>query len=68
MRLQFVPVSGSKFNVIVAPGRSAEEILSAVSFKMFAVQEGMTQLVVPLRSVKSEAAILAPSREALCAS
>mgnify|MGYP003694632315 CR=1 FL=1 len=64
IRLQFVMVSGSNCSVIVAAGRSADESLPAVSLNMFAVQEGMTQLVVPLTSVKSAAAILAPSRAA----
>jgi hypothetical protein len=43
IRLQFVPVSGSKLNVMVAAGSSAEDIRPAVSLKMFPVQEGMTQ-------------------------
>jgi hypothetical protein len=65
MRLQFVTVSGSNFTAIVAAGRSAEETLAAVSLRMFPVHEGMVQLIVPLVSVESAAAILAPSRAAL---
>jgi hypothetical protein len=68
IRLQFAPVLGSKFTEIVAAGRSADESLAAVSLKMFAVQAGMTQLVVPSSSVESAAAILAPSRAAFWAS
>ena len=49
---------------MVALGRSAAEILAAVSLKMFPVQEGMVQLVLPLTRVESAAAILAPSRAA----
>jgi len=64
IRLQFVPVSGSNCSVIVAAGRSAEESLAAVSVKIFPVQVGMVQLVVPLTSARSAAAILAPSRAA----
>ena len=63
--------SGSNVTVIVAPGRRADEILAAVSLRMFPEQEGMVQLVVhgspgivPLPSFGSDAAILAPSREA----
>ncbi len=63
--------SGSNVAVIVAPGRSADEILAAVSLRMFPEQEGMVQLVVqvspgivPLPSFGSDAAILAPSRAA----
>ena len=65
MRLQFVPVSGSKFTAIVAAGRSADETLAAVSLRMFPAHDGMVQLVVPLARVGSAAAILAPSRAAL---
>jgi hypothetical protein len=50
---------------MVAAGRRAAEILPAVSLRMFPVHEGNVQLVVPLASVKSAAAILAPSRAAL---
>ena len=64
IRLQLTPVSGSKFSVMVALGRSAAESLAAVSLKMFPVQEGVVQLVLPLTSVESAAAILAPSRAA----
>jgi hypothetical protein len=67
MRLQFVPVSGSKLTVMVAAGKSAEEPRPAVSLRIFPVHEGMTQLVVPLASVWSAAAIRAPSRAAFCA-
>ena len=52
----------------MAPGSSADEILAAVSVNMFPEQEGMVQLVVPLKRLRSAAAILAPSREAFCAS
>jgi len=55
----------------VAPERSADEILPAVSLRIFPEQEGTVQLlvqivpgIVPFASVGSDAAILAPSREA----
>jgi hypothetical protein len=38
--------SGSKVTVIVAPGRRADEILAAVSLRMFPEQEGMVQVAV----------------------
>jgi hypothetical protein len=63
--------SGSNVTVIMAPGRRADEILAAVSPRIFPEQEGMVQVVVqvtpgsvPLPSFGSAAAILAPSREA----
>ena len=63
--------SGSNVTLIVAPGRRADEILAAVSLRMFPEQEGIVQVavhVVPgsvqLPSAGSDAAILAPSREA----
>jgi len=63
--------SGSNLTVISAPGRRADEILAAVSLRIFPEQEGMVQLVVqvtpgsvPLPSFGSLAAILAPSRAA----
>jgi hypothetical protein len=63
--------SASKVTVIMAFGRSADEILAPVSLRMFPEQEGMVQLVVqavpgvvPLPSFGSAAAILAPSRDA----
>jgi hypothetical protein len=64
MRLQLVPMSGSNCSVMVAAGSSADESLAAVSVKIFPVHEGMVQLVVPLTSERSVAAILAPSRAA----
>jgi len=55
----------------MAPGRRADEILAAVSPRNGPEQEGMVQLVVQvspgiaaLPSFGSDAAILAPSREA----
>jgi len=63
--------SGSNVTVIMAPGRRADEILAAVSPRNGPEQEGMVQLVVQvspgiaaLPSFGSDAAILAPSREA----
>jgi len=57
--------------LIAAPERSADEILPAVSLRIFPEQEGTVQLLVqivpgsvPFASVGSAAAILAPSREA----
>ena len=64
MRLQFVPVSGSNCSVIVVAERSADDSLAAVSVKIFPVHEGIVQVVVPLTSERSVAAILAPSRAA----
>jgi hypothetical protein len=64
-------VSASSVTLIVAFGRRADEILAAVSLRMFPEQEGIVQLAVnvvpgrvPLPSAGSDAAILAPSREA----